>query len=316
MKAIRDLKKGDKILGYLYIKNQVVKTASNGTRYFNMTLSDSNYDCIEAKMWNVKPEDEEDFTVGKLVAINGMVQEYNSRLQIIVNKIRLTNEGDNADISDYIKTTPVSTETMLEDIKQTALAFSDQGLTELVLAILKDKSEALNFAPAAKSNHHAMKGGLLYHTWSMLQLGKAVTPLYPFLNRDLVYAGIILHDMGKLSEMISDENGIVSDYSKEGKLLGHIVSEIVELDHYGQRLNTDPELLMLLKHMILSHHYEAEYGSPVKPMFAEAELLHHIDVIDARMNTMEGIKDSLHPGQFSDRIWSLEQIQLYRPERY
>ena len=112
--------------------------------------------------------------------------------------------------------------------------------------------------------------------------------------------------------MESDENGSVSDYTEEGKLLGHIVTEIVEIDQYGQKLGVSEEVLLLLKHMILSHHYEAEYGSPKKPMFPEAELLHHIDIIDARMNTMEKVQNSLEPGAFSEKIWGLDGIQLYR----
>ena len=147
----------------------------------------------------------------------------------------------------------------------------------------------------------------------MLQIGKSLTTLYPFLNSDLLYAGILLHDIDKITEMVSDANGSVSDYSPEGKLLGHIVTEIVEIEEYGKRLDTDAEVLLLLKHMILSHHYEAEYGSPVRPMFPEAELLHHIDIIDARMNTMEKIEKGLTPGSFSEKVWGLDNIQMYRP---
>ena len=312
MQHINELKKGDKFLGYLFIKSQLAKTASNGSRYFNMTLSDDNYDTIEAKMWNVKPADEEDFITGKLVAINGNVQDYNGHLQMIINKIRLTNQGDSVDIADYVKTAPVSFEKMYTDLTETCEAFKNPQLSELILTILADKKQLLTYVPAAKSFHHAMRGGLLYHTWSMLQLGKAITPLYPFLNADLVYAGIILHDLGKTTEMDSDENGIVSDYTKEGKLLGHIVSQIVAIDRYGSELGTDPELLLLLKHMVLSHHYEPEYGSPVRPMFPEAELLHHIDIIDARMNAMEEVQNNITPGGFSEKVWALDQIQMYR----
>lgn len=96
--------------------------------------------------------------------------------------------------------------------------------------------------------------------------------------------------MGKIDEMQASENGVVDDYTPEGKLIGHITTEITEVDRLGRELGTDPEILLLLEHMILSHHYEPEYGSPVRPMFPEAELLHHIDVIDARMNTMARIR--------------------------
>ncbi len=310
---IKKLKKGDNVLGYLFIKNQLVKTAANGSRYFNMTLSDADFDTIEAKMWNVQEADEEEFTGGQLIKIKGVVQEYNGRLQLIVNRIRQANAGDDVVLDDYVQTAPVKVAEMMADVYATIDGFENGDLATITRTILSDKEDKLTYVPAAKSFHHAIKGGLLYHTWSMLQIGKSLTPLYPFLNSDLLYAGILLHDIGKITEMVSDANGSVSDYSPEGKLLGHIVTEIVEIEEYGKRLDTDAEVLLLLKHMILSHHYEAEYGSPVRPMFPEAELLHHIDIIDARMNTMEKIEKGLTPGSFSEKVWGLDNIQMYRP---
>ncbi|SDY17016.1 3'-5' exoribonuclease YhaM family protein [Eubacterium barkeri] len=310
---IKKFKKGDNVLGYLFIKNQLVKTAANGSRYFNMTLSDADFDTIEAKMWNVQEADEEEFTGGQLIKIKGVVQEYNGRLQLIVNRIRQANAGDDVALDDYVQTAPVKVAEMMADVYATIDGFENGDLATITRTILSDKEDKLTYVPAAKSFHHAIKGGLLYHTWSMLQIGKSLTPLYPFLNSDLLYAGILLHDIGKITEMVSDANGSVSDYSPEGKLLGHIVTEIVEIEEYGKRLGTDAEVLLLLKHMILSHHYEAEYGSPVRPMFPEAELLHHIDIIDARMNTMEKIEKGLEPGSFSEKVWGLDNIQMYRP---
>lgn len=310
---IKDLKKGDPFLGFLFIKTQLVKTASNGSRYFNMSFSDEAFDTIEAKMWNVSEADEEEFTGGQVVKVKGTVQEYNGHLQLIVNRMRLANEGDSVDQNAFVQCAPIKIEKMLNEVYAVIDAFGNRSMADLVRRIVKKKEKQLVYVPAAKSFHHAIKGGLLFHTWSMLNLGKAVAPQYPFLNTDLLYAGIILHDMGKTIEMLSDHNGVVVDYSPEGKLLGHIVSEIAEIDAEGAALGTDPEVILTLKHMILSHHYEAEFGSPVKPMFPEAELLHHLDIIDARMNTMERIEKELQPGEFSEKIWGLDGIQVYKP---
>ena len=309
---IKNLQKGQPFLGYLFIKSQVTKTAANGSRYFNMKLTDTNFDEIDGKMWDVKEADEEEFVTGKLVKIKGAVQEYNGHLQLIANRMRLANEGDDVSIDDFVECAPKNVNDMIREINTTIDAFTNEDIKKLTKAIFEDKTKVLSYFPAAKSNHHTLKGGLLYHTYSMLQIGKSLTPLYPFLNADLLYSGIILHDIGKITEMESDENGSVSDYTEEGKLLGHIVTEIVEIDQYGQKLGVSEEVLLLLKHMILSHHYEAEYGSPKKPMFPEAELLHHIDIIDARMNTMEKVQNTLEPGAFSEKIWGLDGIQLYR----
>lgn len=309
---VKNMKKGQSFMAFLFIKSQLVKTATNGSRYFNMVLSDENFDEIDAKMWDVKEPEEKAFPGGQLVKVKGTVQEYNGKLQVIVNKMRPVNEDDGVEVNDYVETVPVDIQKMLKDMNETINAFKNEDLKQLTSAILNDKAQVLSYFPAAKRHHHALKGGLLFHTYTMLELAKRITPLYPFLDADLLYAGVILHDIGKVDEMISDENGSVSDYSEEGKLLGHIITEIVEIDRFGQKLGTDPEVLLLLKHMILSHHYEAEYGSPKRPMFPEAELLHHIDIIDARMNTMEKIESHLEPGQFSENNWGLEGVQLYR----
>lgn len=309
---INGLKKGQDYLGFLFIKTQITKTATNGSRYFNMVLNDVNFDEIDGKKWDVKPDDEGKFTNGKLVKIKGKVQEYNNRLQLIVEKMRLVNDEDGVDIKDYVETVPVDVEEMIEVINETIQRFKNEDIKKITDKIFNDKIKELLYFPAAKKHHHAIKGGLLFHLYSMLRIGKSLVGIYPFINQDLLYAGIILHDIGKVNEMVSDENGSVSDYTPEGKLLGHITQEIVEIEAVGVTLGTDAEVLMLLKHMLLSHHYQPEFGSPKRPMFPEAELLHHIDMIDARMYTMEKALDRVSPGTFTEPNWSLDGISLYR----
>jgi len=309
---IKSVEKGQEYLGYLFIKSQMTKTATNGSRYFNMVLNDANFDEIDAKKWDVKPEDEALYTNGKLVKIKGKVQEFNNRLQLIVAKMRLVNETDEVSIDDFIETVPVDIDEMIGTINDAIDAFGNPDIKAITSRIFNDQVGHLAYFPAAKKHHHAIKGGLLYHTYSMLRIGKGLAGIYPFINRDLLYAGIILHDIGKINEMVSDLNGSVSDYTPEGKLLGHITQEIVTLELVGSELETDPECLMLLKHMILSHHYEPEFGSPKRPMFPEAELLHHIDMIDARMYTMEQALGRIEPGSFTEPNWSLDGISLYR----
>jgi len=309
---IKSVQKGQDYLGFLFIKSQMTKTATNGSRYFNMVLNDTDFDEIDGKKWDVKPEDEEIFTNGKLVKIKGKVQEFNNRLQLIVEKMRLADETDDVSINDFIETVPVDIDEMLGYINDTIDDFSNADICAITKKIFGDQTATLSYFPAAKKHHHAIKGGLLYHTYSMLRIGKGLVGIYPFINQDLLYAGIILHDIGKINEMVSDENGSVSDYTPEGKLLGHITQEIVELEIVGLSLGTNPEVLMMLKHMILSHHYQPEFGSPKRPMFPEAELLHHIDMIDARMYTMEQALNRVEPGSFTEPNWSLDGISLFR----
>jgi 3'-5' exoribonuclease len=179
-----------------------------------------------------------------------------------------------------------------------------------ILNIYKDK---LEFYPAAKSNHHSIRGGLLYHIQRMLAASKALCDIYKNVSTDLLYTGVILHDIAKIEEMNSNELGIVTEYSKEGELLGHITIGVNIVHEAGKELGLDPEAVLAVKHMILSHHYEADFGSPKKPCFIEAELLHYIDMIDARVYDMEKAIKDIEKGTFSEPVLSIERRKIYRP---
>ncbi|HML45949.1 MAG TPA: HD domain-containing protein, partial [Clostridia bacterium] len=171
--------------------------------------------------------------------------------------------------------------------------------------------DALLTFPAAQRLHHAERGGLLHHTLGMLRLARPFVELYPILDRDLLYAGVIAHDLAKISEMFADELGTVSEYTPEGLLIGHLVRGVVNIELVGREEGVDPQTMLLLQHMVLSHHGEPEFGSPRKPMFPEAEILHQIDLIDARMNEMTAALKRVRPGGFTEKIWSLDR-RLYR----
>ncbi|MGI6108575.1 MAG: 3'-5' exoribonuclease YhaM family protein [Eubacteriaceae bacterium] len=311
---LKDLKADRPIKAYLYIREANVRDSKNGSRFIRLQLSDPDYNEITAYVWNAGEADIEDYQAGRIVGIAGKGKEFQGNLQLDIQRIRLANEGDSVTLDQFIETAPYSSEDMLDEIDHAIASFENEDMKKITEAVVDGKRDRLEYFPAAKTFHHAVRGGLLYHTVSMMRLGKQLAKLYPFVNEDLLTAGIILHDMGKVDEMHASENGVVDDYTPEGKLIGHITTEITEVDRLGRELNIDPEVLMVLEHMILSHHYEPEYGSPVKPMFPEAELLHYIDVIDARMNTMGKIENQLEPGQFSEKAFSLDNIRLYKPK--
>jgi 3'-5' exoribonuclease len=202
---------------------------------------------------------------------------------------------------------------MLRDIEGYLQRIEDQDIHQVVQMALEEKKDKLMYYPAAKRNHHAIRSGLLYHVLTMLKLGDQISKVYPAVNTDLLFAGIILHDLEKINEMDSSELGIVKEYTLEGNLLGHISLGVKNVDRICDRLNTPEEKRMLLQHMILSHHYEPEYGSPVKPMFLEAELLHHIDMIDARVFDFTLAVRDLEPGAISESIFSLDRRRIYKP---
>ena len=201
---------------------------------------------------------------------------------------------------------------MMGELIETAQAFSNVPLRRLTLHLLSRFSEKLHYYPAAQRIHHAERSGLLHHTTGMLRLAKKVAEQYPWLNADLLFAGVILHDLCKTEEMDSDQMGVVRDYSREGLLLGHLVLGVTRIQEAANELGIHSEEVLLLQHMLLSHHGEPDFGSPRKPMFPEAEALHWVDLLDARMNEMQTAIGKLKPGVFSEKIWSLDR-RLYRP---
>ena len=304
---LADMIKNTVFDGFLLTRTAAQRTSSNGSKYLDMTLCDISGE-VNAKLWD-------GFTpapnVGDVLRIRGMMTEYNGKPQLRVDKMRLATEADDYDMSALAPCAPLPASEMLDYILNRVDAFRDPELKQLVLTRLESCGDKLNYYPAASKLHHAERSGLLHHTSSMLHMAASVCENYPTLDADLLAAGVILHDLCKIEEMDSDEIGIVSDYTPEGMLIGHLVRGVSELDRVGRELGTRKELLLLLEHMILSHHDLPEYGSPKPPMFPEAEVLHILDLLDARMFEMNRALQSVQPGTFTDRIWSLER-KLYR----
>ncbi|WP_291637877.1 HD domain-containing protein [Clostridium sp.] len=313
MKMISEIKKGDRVEGFYVIKtvDSKVSNNSNSNKYLDFNLGDATGD-INAKLWECNEELENTFKQSALVKIKGTVNEWRGKLQLKIEKIRLTEERDEVNICDYVAVAPYSPEKMYDDILNYLSKIEDIDIQNIVTNILSNNEEKLMHYPAAKSNHHAVRAGLLYHTTTMLRAGEKLSEIYTFLNTDLLYAGIILHDIGKIYEMDASDLGIVSEYTVEGQLLGHIVQGIKMIETASIEVKAGKEVSMLLQHMVLAHHYEAEYGSPKKPMIPEAEMLHHLDIMDARMYDMnKALRDTVE-GKFSERIRSLDNISVYK----
>lgn len=178
-----------------------------------------------------------------------------------------------------------------------------------------DNKDKLVYYPAAKKVHHAIRGGLLYHTYRMFKNAQSIASVYhTYINRELLISGVILHDIGKVRELDSNKLGVVDDYSKEGKLLGHIVEGVIMVHDAAKELQTPEEIELLLKHMIVSHHGLEENGSPKKPMTLEAEILHYLDEMDASVYQFEDTLKGVSKGKFSDKQFFLGNIQLYKNE--
>lgn len=312
VKKINEFNVNDRVDGYFLIKRSECRTSTNNKQYLDIDLGDKTGE-INAKYWNLNEGDQENYIPNTLVKIRGLVTSWQNNVQFKIEKIRLTNENDEIEIEDFVPSAPYKSEDMFNDVIRYTDKIKNENIKSIVEYIVDENKVKLMHYPAAKKNHHALKGGLLYHTTTMLKSAEKLSEVYTFLNTDLLFAGVILHDMAKIEEMLSSEFGIVSEYTVEGQLLGHIIQGIKNIEVVANGLGADKETTMLLQHMILSHHYEAEYGSPKKPMIPEAQVLHYLDTLDASMYDMRKALNETKEGEFSDSIFSLDRRRVYKP---
>ncbi len=306
---LSELQKDMRFEGFLLVRSAEQRTSNaNGTRYLDMTLCDRSGE-VNAKVWDgsVQPPPS-----GSVVKVRALMQEYNGRPQLRVERIRARTPQDEVDMSLLTRCAPESPEHMMKEISDTVEGMAWTGVRNIVRKMLEMTGEKLLYYPAAQRLHHAEKSGLLHHTVSMLRAAKALLPVYPELNGDLLLAGVIIHDLSKVTELVSDEMGNVADYSVEGMLLGHLVDGVAQVREAARLTQADAEAALLLSHMVISHHGQSEFGSPKPPMFPEAEALHMLDDMDAKLNEMFSVAERTPAGVFSEKIWSLDR-RLYHP---
>lgn len=302
------------VVDFFMVKSFYLKTGKSMKEYIDINLGDGTGE-FNAKKWTVTEKDKqilESLSVGDLVKIKGSVTEFNGSKQVRIEQLRLPVESDEIDMGDFIRTAPEASEDMYEFIVGKIRSFEDEDLKRLCLSFYEGNRQRLMYYPAAMRNHHAQYGGLLYHVKRMLMSGERLCEVYTNLSRDLLLAGVVLHDIEKLNEILSDKNGVSPGYSVEGQLLGHLVMGVSTIDQKAKELGVPHEKALLLEHMSLTHHYEPEFGSPKKPVFPEAEMLHYLDMLDAKMFDFEDNLSDVAPGSFSDKVFSLDNRKLYK----
>ena len=311
MKSIQQMKAEDSIQQFFLIKSADCKTAANGKKYLDFVLADATGE-INGKLWECNNGEESQYQPQLLVKVKGTVGEWQGKLQLRVEKIRPANDEDKVKVEDFVPVAPVSPEFMYGELEGYISRIANPDILAIVRYLVDENKDKLLYYPAAKQNHHSVRSGLLYHVTTMLKLGEKISQIYPLLNPDLLFAGIILHDLAKLAEMDAGDLGIVSQYTVEGELLGHIIQGIKWIDRAAREVGAAEEVSILLQHMILSHHYEPEFGSPKRPMIPEGEILHYLDLMDARMYDMGRVLQGVEPGQLSDKVWLLHNRKLYK----
>ena len=300
--------------GFCLIKTVERKLTSRGVPFLDMTLTDSDGE-VGAKLWDYKEELHGEFVPNDLVKVRGTMTPFNDTQQLRIERIRRVSDEDSVRIEDFVPSAGFSGEAMFDELIAVADAFSDEELKLLVKTLLNEYRDRLIYWPAAFRLHHAIRGGLLYHTLSILRMAQSVAKIYPFIDSDLLFAGVILHDIAKTQEFDVAPTGIASGYTVDGNLVGHLVRGAMAVEKCGRELGLSEETLMLVEHMIISHHGEPEFGAAVRPMFLEAEILSELDTLDAKIYEIEQACRGVEPGEFTQRQWALDNRKLYNHNR-
>lgn len=299
--------------GYAIIKTLEKKVSKNGTEYLDMTLLDKSGE-INAKLWNYAPAGHK-FEVNTIVKVRGTEGVFNNAPQFKIDRMRNIDETDNINLDEFVPSSDIAGEVMYNILFGIVEKFEDEELRALTSALMEEYREKLLFWPAAFRLHHAMRGGLLYHTLSIVRLAQTVSALYPTVDRDLLFAGAILHDIAKTEEFRLNKMGLVEKYTVEGKLVGHLVMGAMIVDRKGRELGISQDTLTLLEHMLISHHGEPEFGAATRPLFLEAEILSQLDGLDAKIYEFEKATQDIDAGEFSTRQWALDDRNLFNHGR-
>ena len=307
-KQVKDFTEGERVNTQLLISQLVRGTTNSGSPYLSLVLQDSSKS-IEAKLWDVKPELEKQLEVGKVYDFDVEIIKYKNNLQAKVLKVLPLPQAD-IDMENFVFKSPISKDNLRSSIQEGLSMINNEKIAKIVSGALNMYANDVYEYPAAAKIHHNFIGGLATHTSGMIKVAAALCSIYPSINRDDLLAGVILHDLGKIEELSSP---VVTEYTKEGKLLGHISIMDARLLQIGIELGLeDSEELLILRHMVLSHHGQLEYGSPIRPETLEAEILNLIDNIDARINTIDKALADVKEGEFTQKLFSLENRVFYK----
>jgi 3'-5' exoribonuclease len=294
-RMIQQLADSDTIEEVYLVADKQLRANRNGNLYLQVELRDRT-GSIVARLWNATDALFRTFDTGDFVWVRGKAQVFQGALQVILSHIDRF-ETEKVDLADFLPHTPCDVNKLLDHLRATLMKLSNHHLRALAECFLMDEEFMRDFsqAPAGIRNHHAYLGGLIEHVVSLMEVADRIAPLYPDLDRDLLLMGVFLHDIGKVRELSYRR---VFNYTDEGQLVGHLIIGVEMLNEKVARvpdLTGEPfprELLLRLKHMIVSHHGSHEFGSPKLPMTPEAMALHHIDNLDAKTHSFtRDIKD-------------------------
>ena len=304
---IKDFNDGQSISDVFLIKDATKATTSTGLNFLTVVLEDSS-GVIEAEKRDCSSEDLTLFVPGNVLLVSGQVLNYKGKLQFKILSAKQV-DSKNVNLSSLILASPINFNVLVDKFKKIVNSVTNESLCKLLKAILNKYYDKLINYPAAAKNHHAFLHGLLHHTVSMCEVAEFVSAHYENVNRDLLISGCLLHDLGKVVEL---SGPVATKYTTEGNLLGHLTIGMSIVKETADEMGLNDESILLLEHMILSHHGKLEFGACVLPLTREALLLSMIDDMDAKMVMLDKAYENVKPGEYTERIFGLDNRSFYK----
>lgn len=296
---VAQIKERDQVNSQFLVREKTTAMAKNGKPYMTLKLMDRTGE-VEGRVWDRVEELSGLFDKDDFVRVAGKASVYLGKMQLVVQRLEKLAEQD-VDLADYLPVSARPVEEMLEELRQLVASLETPHYRQLMEAFLADAEFLRNFAqaPAAKTIHHVYLGGLLEHSLAVAQLADDIGARYPGVQRDLLLTGALLHDIGKVAELCYERS---FGYTDTGKLLGHIVIGVEMVEAKLRQLENFPVPAgLLLKHLLLSHHGQYEYGSPKRPKTLEAVILNYLDDLDSKIN---GVQTHLQKEPDNGAAWS------------
>ncbi len=291
---------------FALIKELSEKKDKNGNGFLDLIIIGSDKKEYPAKIWRF--DNNGQFEANDVIEIDYAVDNYKGKTQLNITTIK---KAPDEMISSFVPSSEYDGKAVFSMLLAKVNNFADEVLKSIVSKILLDNREALEVYPAAYRLHHAIVGGLMLHTASIVEMAEKTCTVYPNINRELLLSGAILHDVAKTFEMSTAKSGLCSGYTIGGELIGHLVKGAMYIEDTAKELGIEDEKVTLLEHMVLSHHGVPEYGSPVRPMFLEAEILSTLDSLDATIFEINNATNKINTGSFTERQWALDNRKLF-----
>ena len=310
MKWIKDFVDSDHIVGQLLVVACTKGTTDKGLSYLNITFQDKT-GSIEAKKWDASESDLKLLAPGSVVMVDGLVNLYKGQPQLKVVGVGKIDPAD-VEMSNFARVSPIPLSELKARLDKYLNSFKDKDVEKITKAVINHFYDRYVTFPGAVKVHHEFGSGIIHHSLFMADVADAIAKIYTQVDRDILVAGALLHDIGKTIEY---ENPIAPVQTAEGKLCGHIAIGYAEFKRIVDELDIKSEVPLLLEHMILAHHGSLEFGSPVMPATREALLLSEIDMLDSRQMILDKALAAVEEGEFTPRLWMMDDTSFYKPKK-